>query len=114
MRADESRKPTFIWQALLILLPIVVLAGMGWHSLRQDQLRAEQEASQRAAAIANELLPKIWAELTELSQLPSSRLQFRVARSGKMIFPEPWALLPAPAPLDLSELSAPARQTWLD
>src|SRR5256885_16175253 len=33
-----SRKPTFFWQAVLILLPVVVLAAMGFFSLRQDRL----------------------------------------------------------------------------
>ena len=58
-----QRRPTFFWQAALILLPVLVLAVMGWFSLRQDKLLAEHDAKERARAVADELLPKIWDEL---------------------------------------------------
>ena len=51
-RPRAERKPTFFWHALLILLPLVVLAALGFFSLRQDKLLAEQEARERAEAIA--------------------------------------------------------------
>ena len=50
-----NRKPTFLWQAALILLPVVVLAVLGFLSLRQDRLLAEQEAREQAQAIAGPL-----------------------------------------------------------
>src|SRR5438034_1098606 len=51
-RPRASRKPTFFWQAVLIVLPVAVLAALGLVSLRQDKLLAEQEAREQAQAIA--------------------------------------------------------------
>src|SRR5256886_3318412 len=58
-----SRKPTFFGQAVLILLPVVVLAAMGFFSLRQDRLLAEQEARERAAAVAGPLARELGLRL---------------------------------------------------
>jgi len=35
--ARNQRKPTFLWQAALILLPVIVLAMVGWFSLRHPR-----------------------------------------------------------------------------
>src|SRR5438552_4662032 len=58
-----NRKPTFFWQAALILLPVVALAAIGFFSLRQDKLLAEQEARERAAAIAAPLARELGLRL---------------------------------------------------
>jgi hypothetical protein len=54
-----QRKPKFLWQALLILLPVVALAIVGALSLRRDRILAQHEATQRAQGIADDLLPRI-------------------------------------------------------
>jgi hypothetical protein len=41
-------KSTFFWQAVLILLPVAVLAVIGWASLRQDKILAEHDAREHA------------------------------------------------------------------
>src|SRR5438128_407152 len=69
-RPARKRKPTFLWQALLIVLPVAVLAVFGFFSLRQDRLLAQREAAERAQTIADELAPKIWAQLTTVSNPP--------------------------------------------
>src|SRR5947208_13259626 len=69
-RANRKRKPTFLWQALLIVLPVAVLAIFGFLSLRQDRLLAQREAAERAQTIADELAPIIWAQLTTVSNPP--------------------------------------------
>src|SRR5438105_7279301 len=51
-RPRADRKPTFFWQAVLIVLPVAALAALGLVSLRQDRLLAEQEAREQAQAIA--------------------------------------------------------------
>src|SRR5438046_1898800 len=61
-------KPAFVGQALLILLPLVVLALVSALSLRQDRILALHEATERAQSIADELLPKIWSELKATNQ----------------------------------------------
>jgi signal transduction histidine kinase len=46
------QSPSFLWQAILIVLPVGVLALVGLYSLRQDRLLAEQDAKQLGAALA--------------------------------------------------------------
>jgi signal transduction histidine kinase len=46
--SGRARRPSFIGQGLLILLPVLLLAGLGLVSLRQDQRLAEEDARQRA------------------------------------------------------------------
>jgi signal transduction histidine kinase len=43
-----SPKPRFLWQGILILMPVVLLAAVGAYSLRSDQRLAEQEIRDRA------------------------------------------------------------------
>src|SRR5207249_1370239 len=65
-RPHPNRKPRFLWQAVLIVLPVFILAAVGLSSLRQDKLLAEQEARERAQQIADELADKIWNEVAVL------------------------------------------------
>src|SRR6266446_48046 len=84
----QRRQPTFFWQGLLIVLPVVVLAAMGFYSLRQDKILAHHEATERAQTVADELARTLWAELTEARDpnLPA----FKVDRSGELLFPPPF------------------------
>jgi len=108
-----QRKPTFLWQALLILLPVVVLAVVGALSLRQDRLLAQQEATQRAQAIADDLLPHIWGELTARTDANgSNRLAFQTGQAGRLIFPPPCELVPTPQPFNLAALTAEQARLW--
>lgn len=54
-RPDGTRLPGFRWQAVLIVLPLVVLTVVGLLSLRQDRLLAREEARERASRMALEL-----------------------------------------------------------
>jgi len=58
-KSSHKQKPRFVWQALLILLPVMVLAAFGFVSLRQDKRLAQQEAVERAQAIAEQLRPQL-------------------------------------------------------
>src|SRR6185312_6322772 len=49
-----QRPPTFLWQGLLILLPVVVLALMGAASIRKDRALVLQEARESAKASAEQ------------------------------------------------------------
>ena len=111
-----SRKPTFFWQGMLILLPVAVLAAIGWASLRQDKILAEHDARERAQVIADDLAAKIWNELTskESSFLdPSNGPAFEVDQTGQLVFPPPGSTVPTPKPFDLAELNAEQRRLWL-
>ena len=72
-----NRKPTFFWQGLLIVLPIVVLAAVGFFSLRQDKLLARHDAAERAQTVADDLVPKIWSQLTSADAAARSRTDRR-------------------------------------
>src|SRR5215472_13225044 len=47
--ARKSSKPTFFWQGVLILLPVLLLAIGSLASLRWDEQSAERDARQKAA-----------------------------------------------------------------
>ena len=61
-QSNSKRKPSFFWQGLLILLPVLVLVGFGFFSLHQDRIMAEAEARQRANELADSLLLDIQQE----------------------------------------------------
>src|SRR5437588_11767099 len=96
----SNRKPTFVWQALLIVLPVAVLAAVGIFSLRQDKILAQHEANERAQTIADEFLPKIWADLTAMKNPEQFKHHaFEVDPAGQLVFPPPIAPVPGPTPL---------------
>ena len=74
-KLKTRRKPNFFWQGLLLVLPFLVLAGFGIVSLRKDRLIAQQEAIQRAQAVADALLPKIWDAIMKTNQPGSDALR---------------------------------------
>jgi signal transduction histidine kinase len=50
-----ARKPTFLWQGLLILLPVALLAVVGLSAIRQDRAAVRQEARQRAQELLSQM-----------------------------------------------------------
>jgi signal transduction histidine kinase len=58
-----ARKPGFFWRGALILLPLVLLAGMGIFSLRQDRRLAEIEARDHCRGLAGDYARAIAAAL---------------------------------------------------
>src|ERR1051325_8878435 len=90
-------RPTFFWQGALIVLPVIVLAAVGVVSLRQDKLLAQHEAAERAQGIADELAPRIWAELTRAGETSAFRPgAFEINAAGDLVFPPPYTPLPLP------------------
>jgi signal transduction histidine kinase/tetratricopeptide (TPR) repeat protein len=72
MRAHRKNvKPTFWWQGLLILLPLLVLTVIGFVSLRQDRMVAEREAEGRAREVAEQIASRLGALLDPVT--PASR-----------------------------------------
>lgn len=61
----SDRRPTFFWQGLLILLPVVILAVVGLLSLRQDLKLAKAEARERALAQAERIEQQLAPRLRE-------------------------------------------------
>jgi len=56
MRSDaQPRKPTFLWQGVLILLPVVLMAGFGFWAILRERNAVDQEARQQAQSILQSL-----------------------------------------------------------
>jgi len=47
--------PVFFWQVIFILLPVILLAGFGLYSLREDRLLATQEAREAGEVLAQHI-----------------------------------------------------------
>src|SRR5690349_10067944 len=113
-QAGATRKPTFLWQGLLIVLPVALLAVVGVFSLRQDRLLARYEATERAQLIADELLPRLWTELTGTSETNwPGQVSWVTDASGLLRFPPSLTLIPEPRTLDASGLGTNAAELWL-
>src|SRR5258708_9641732 len=99
MRAPKAnRKATFFWQALLIVLPVIVLAGFGFLSLRQDKVLAQNEAAERAQGIADNLLPQLWTALTQIGihQKLGGHPAIQMGTARPIVFPPPQSPSHAP------------------
>src|SRR5262245_28288434 len=108
----EQSKPTFLWQAILILLPVLVLTAIGWISLRRDKLLARQEAASQAQALADDLVPRLWSEIISKGAGDSNQISFQVDAEGKLISPPACPALPVPKPYDANQLSADQLRLW--
>jgi signal transduction histidine kinase len=104
--------PTFFWQGLLLVLPLLVLSAVGLVALRQDKKLAQQEASERAQSIADQLLPVLWNELVDTNITSASGNVFELNENGDLIYPPPVQSTPAPQPLDTERLSTLQKQLW--
>jgi signal transduction histidine kinase len=108
-----KRKPSFFWQGVLIVLPVVVLAVVGLVSLRQDKLLARHEAEVRAHALAHDLTEKVWQEIVLVPESERSRYpSFEVDHHGRLIFPPPVESVPRPRPLNPDELTEEQSRLW--
>src|SRR5947207_8821748 len=85
-RILHRRKPSFLWQALLILLPVAILATVGFVSLRRDKILAQHEAVERAQTIADSLLPHVWSAITNAEKEPFEHNAFQIDNSGELLF----------------------------
>jgi signal transduction histidine kinase len=66
----KNRKPTFFWQGVLILAPMLVLAKLGALALWQDKRMAQHEATLRAQDAAEEAAQLIWNDLQTFGDPP--------------------------------------------
>jgi signal transduction histidine kinase len=74
--ARNQREPTFFWQGVLILLPVVLMAGFGFWAILRERNAMEQQARQRAGEILSSLTG-------ELGRMAANKLtQFDGYKSG--------------------------------
>jgi signal transduction histidine kinase len=102
--------PGFFWQGALTLLPVAVLAVVGFVSLRQDRRLAELEASERAQALADDLAGKLWDEPISGNAAESDGW-FEVHADGNLASPPPLAPL-IPECLEPRSLSSEQARLW--
>ena len=108
----HRRKPSFFWQALLILLPVAILATVGFVSLRRDKILAQHEAVERAQTIADSLLPGVWSATTNADKEAFEHHAFQIDNSGELLFPPRLVPTPSAGPLDCRELSPEQAALW--
>src|SRR5437762_10340783 len=93
----NQHKPTFLWQALLVLLPVLALAVASLWALQRDRAAVEREARERAAesleSLTRELSTRVGVSLA-LAQLQGAHeqrwlfasAQWRVSQDPKLLF----------------------------
>jgi signal transduction histidine kinase len=91
-----AKEPKFFWRGVMIVAPVLVLAGLGLYSLKQDRLLAEAQARERAQELAEDFADEL---MGVLQKEPSEKeaLRFELDSTGKLVFPPPVAAIPAPA-----------------
>ncbi len=80
------RKPSFAWQAMLIVFPVALLAAVGFFFLQQDRRLALSEATERAESLAEDLASRIWKALVDTNSAaePGSSW-FKVDAEGRLV-----------------------------
>ena len=113
MGTTGAKKPTFLWRGILILFPVVLLAGAGLYSLRQDRLLAEVEARQRCHSLVENYAGTISAGLSE--RMGNAR-EIRLDGNGDLVeidlHPAKMPRDPIPHPLPLASLTHPQFEAW--
>jgi signal transduction histidine kinase len=113
VRPSQRRKPYFLWQPLLILFPVGVLAAVGFFSLRQDKIIAQHEAAERAQTMADSLLQRVWFALTNVEQGDTfEHHAFQLNGSGQLLFPPQAVPTLSASPLSSGELTAEQAALW--
>jgi signal transduction histidine kinase len=110
-RPGSPHPPRFARQGFLILLPVILLAGIGLLSLRQDKALVRTEAVERAQVFADEFVEALWDELVSDNDTNASP-SFTVDNAGRLIDPPPSSWVPSPELYDLSELNPTQRDLW--
>jgi signal transduction histidine kinase len=94
----NPRKPTFLWQAILILLPVIALALASLWMLRQDRAAAQRETKERAEIFVDDLsrnLPGRVGVHIGLAQLQAAhRQRFLLAASQWHLADDPKLFFP--------------------
>ena len=112
MKSYLHGRPSFFGQILLIAAPLAVLSGYALYSLRQDRAFVEQEARERARALAPELARKWGETMTRLlGDQPAHKRPQGLVVDGKIVYPVDYP--PLPSTPDWPEQLTPAQMlSW--
>jgi signal transduction histidine kinase len=111
-RAPSSGPRGFFWQGLFILLPVGLLAVVGFYSLRQDRLLAETEARQTAQRHAELIARQVWDHLLSPKGKTERVRSFQFDSEGRLRSPLPLPPIPDPQPFDHGALTAEQFTDW--
>lgn len=100
----------------VILLPVAVLAVLGFISIREDRHQVQAEAVERAEGLAEDLSQRTRAAMRALLRSNDGpyRVRLQVRGDVTLLEPAPRPLVSAPAPLDPALLSAEQLEAWRD
>lgn len=119
-RRNTQLLSVFVWQGLLILLPVVGLAAFGLLSLQKDRRLAEQEAKARAQELTEELAQKMAESFSpgspnglgaENSASPPAGLA-EIDSAGRLLFPASYEPGPEPAPMEIPPFAEAQRSLF--
>jgi signal transduction histidine kinase len=110
-KRGAAKKPSFFWQGVLIVLPVLVLSVIGIYSLKLERQRAMQEATEQAQRFAEEFAAAYEQELTNSEAQETIVLE--VDSALNLISPPPLSPVPEPRMLDLSQLSPEQGRLWI-
>ncbi len=116
----RNRKPTFLWQGMLIVLPALMMAGFGLWSLRQDRMLAKMEVVEQAQKIAKDLegiyLPTAFQVGTPSENTREVHGEPAIVcllnSQGQLLYPAEWKDFPAPEPLPMEQLTESQSDLW--
>ncbi len=127
--ARNQRKPTFLWQGVLILVPVAVLVAAGLWTLRQDRVAIEHDARLRAGPIAATTIAELQKRLHPINvtfriegrsrtiHSSTQELWFEVRADNALDqqWPFTWPPTPTPFPTNTVARMSPDRaRLWLD
>jgi signal transduction histidine kinase len=111
MKGPGNSRKALVWQTAIIVLPVIILAGVGAFYLQQDRILVRHEAEERARLLAQEICDNLWQALTSPAAI-SNELAFRLGSGGDLLFPAPYERAPSPRLLNFDALTPEQWQAW--
>ena len=95
MKSRQWTDYALLWQAALVILPVAVLSGVAFYSLRVDKASVGQEARDQARVLAPALARQLSERMAEAPK-DASALPEGVILDGRIQSPPDYARLPEP------------------
>ncbi len=124
VHAMKSRREhkRFVWQALLIAAPVLILSAIALYSLRLDKASIEQQAREDARVTAQTLARDLARDINEAlldafnpgsgeKLQASQKIYYGLVAGDQVLFPGDYPRVPVP-PEWPSQLSTQQRQLW--
>jgi signal transduction histidine kinase len=108
-RHKETASLVFLF--VLIVLPLAVLAVVGFVFIRKDKSLVYQEATERGQGIADQALRTVWEQINYVS---GEGCQMEVSQSGELLFPPPLQNPLQMRRYDTSRLTKEQANLWTD